>query len=117
MYKRQACETALRRLRPADSFNLLLFNSEVDLFAPQPRAATPENIEQALAFIRNSRIRGGTDLKRALTAALGQTTAGEPYVMLISDGGATEGGVNTGRLAAWYAAVSYTHLDVYKRQV
>jgi Ca-activated chloride channel family protein len=99
-----ACETALRRLRPADSFNLLLFNSEVDLFAPQPRAATPENIEQALAFIRNSRIRGGTDLKRALTAALGQTTAGEPYVMLISDGGATEGGVNTGRLAAWYAA-------------
>ena len=99
-----ACETALRRLRPTDSFNLLLFNSDLNLFAPQPRPATPENIEQALTFIRNSRIRGGTDLQRALTAALAETAVGEPYLMLISDGGATEGAVNTGKLAAWYAA-------------
>ena len=99
-----ACETALRRLRPADSFNLLLFNSEVNLFAPQPRPATPQNIEQALAFIRNSRIRGGTELQRALTAALAQTSTSEPYLMLISDGGATEGAVHNGKLAAWYAA-------------
>jgi Ca-activated chloride channel homolog len=98
------CEAALRRLRPADSFNLLLFNSELNLFASQPRPATPENIEQALGFIRNSRIRGGTDLQRALTAALGQTAGGETYLMLISDGGATEGTVPTGKLAAWYAA-------------
>jgi Ca-activated chloride channel family protein len=99
-----ACETALRRLRSADSFNLLLFNSELNLFAPQPRPATPENVERALTFIRNSRIRGGTDLQRALTAGLGQTAAGETYFMLISDGGATEGIVNSGKLAAWYAA-------------
>ena len=99
-----ACETALRRLRPADSFNLVLFNSAVNLLAPQPRPATPENIEQALTFIRKSRISGGTDLQRALTAALGQTTAGETYLMLVSDGGPTEGTVPTGKLAAWYAA-------------
>jgi Ca-activated chloride channel family protein len=98
-----ACETALRRLRPGDSFNLLLFNSEVSLFAPQPRPATLENIELALAFIRNSRIRGGTNLERALTAALAQTTS-EPYFVLIGDGGATEGMVHNGKLAAWYAA-------------
>jgi Ca-activated chloride channel homolog len=97
-----ACETALRRLRPTDSFNLLLFNSEVNLFAPEPRPATPDNVEQALAFIRNSRIRGGTDLQRALTAALAQSAPGEPYLMLISDGGATEGTVHSGKLAAWY---------------
>jgi Ca-activated chloride channel family protein len=99
-----ACETALRRLRPTDSFNLLLFNSELKLFAPQPLPATPQSIEQALAFIRNSRIRGGTDLQRALTAALSQTTVSEPYLMLISDGGATEGVAPSGKLAAWYAA-------------
>jgi Ca-activated chloride channel family protein len=99
-----ACETALRRLRPADSFNLVLFNSAVNLLAPQPRPATPENIEQALTFIRKSRISGGTDLQRALTAALGQTAATEAYLMLVSDGGATEGTVHTGKLAAWYAA-------------
>ena len=72
----------------------------MSLFAPQPRPATPPNIEQALAFIRNSRIRGGTDIERALTSALGQTTAGEPYFMLIGDGGATEGTVHTGKLGA-----------------
>jgi Ca-activated chloride channel family protein len=99
-----ACEAALRGLRPADSFNLLLFNSELSLFAPQPRPATAPNIEQALAFIRNSRIRGGTDLQRALAAGLAQAGASEPYLMLISDGGATEGIVHNGKLAAWYAA-------------
>jgi Ca-activated chloride channel family protein len=108
-----ACENTLRRLRPSDSFNLLLFNSEVNAFAPQPRPATPANIEQALAFVRNSRIRGGTNLQRALTAALAQTgvqnSAGEPYIMLIGDGGATEGIVQNGKLAEWYAGQCAKH--------
>ncbi|MBV9504308.1 MAG: VWA domain-containing protein [Acidobacteriia bacterium] len=99
-----ACETALHRLKRTDSFNLMLFNSEVSRFAPQPRPATPENIEQALDFIRNSRIRGGTDLKKALAAALAQPMSGEGYVLLISDGGATQGLVQNAKLAAWYAA-------------
>ena len=99
-----ACEAALRRLRPGDRFNLLLFNSELNIFSPQPRPATTANIEQALTFVRNSRIRGGTDLQHALTAALAQTAAGEPYLMLITDGGVTEGTVSNGKLAAWYAA-------------
>jgi Ca-activated chloride channel family protein len=98
-----ACETALRRLRPTDSFNLVLFNSQANRFAPQPRTATPENIEQALDFIRKSQIRGGTNLRDALAAALTQTAPGERYLMLISDGGATAGIVQTGKLAAWYA--------------
>lgn len=98
-----ACETALRRLRPTDSFNLLLFNSQVNRFAPQPRTATPENIEQALDFIRKSQIRGGTNLQDALAGALNTVGPGERYLILISDGGATAGSVQTGKLAAWYA--------------
>jgi Ca-activated chloride channel family protein len=98
------CEEALRRLRPSDMFNLLLFNSELNLWSPQPLPATLANLEQALAFIRNSRIRGGTDLRRALTAALAQQASGEEYLLLISDGGATENLINSGKLAAWFAA-------------
>ncbi len=99
-----ACEAALRRLRRSDSFNLLLFNSELSLFSPRPRPATLANVEQALTFIRHSRIRGSTDLRRALAAAMAQPATGEPYVILISDGGATEGTIQNGKLAAWYAA-------------
>ncbi len=104
-----ACEIALKRLRPTDSFNLILFNSELALFGPQPRLASPGNVEQALQFVRNSRIRGGTNLQRALASALQQTSANQAYVMLVSDGGATEGAINNGKLAAWYAAEWRTH--------
>jgi Ca-activated chloride channel family protein len=100
----QATETLLKRLRPADRFNLILFNSETSAFRPAPVPATLQNVEAALAFIRNSDIRGGTDLQKALTAALAQTTqgSGESYVVLVSDGGATAGTVNNGHLAKWY---------------
>ena len=104
-----ACEIALKRLRPTDSFNLILFNSELALFGPQPRLASQGNVEQALQFVRNSRIRGGTNLQRALASALQQTSANQSYVMLVSDGGATEGAINNGKLAAWYAAEWRTH--------
>ena len=60
---RRLCGASGRR----DSFNLLLFNSELSLFSPQPRPATPPDIwSRRCAFIRNSRIRGGTDLQQAL---------------------------------------------------
>ena len=100
-----ACETTLRRLRTRDFFNLLLFNSVVEPFSAQSRPATPANIEQALAFIRKRLIRGGTDLPRALASALAQRArTTETYLALITDGGASEGAVQNGRLANWFAA-------------
>jgi Ca-activated chloride channel family protein len=99
-----ACEAALRSLRPTDSFQLLLFNSDVTPFSPAPTPATTANVERALAFIRNSRIRGGTDLQAALARGLAQPTSGEPYLLLISDGGATAGIIQPGKLAAWFTA-------------
>ena len=101
-----AFETALRRLRPIDSFNVLLFNSTVSTFAPRPLDASTANVERALAFVRKSDIRAGTDLRSALAAALPQTadsTAAERYIVLISDGGATEGIVRNSKLSGWFA--------------
>lgn len=96
-----ANEQLLRGLRPQDSFNLLLFNSTVSAFEPKPVRATPANVERALEFIRNSRIRGGTHLQAALDAALAQSKP-DTYVVLLTDGGPTEGTLATGKLAAWY---------------
>lgn len=100
----QALETLLRTLRPSDRFNLLLFNTEMNWFAKQPGVADRATMEKALAFVRSSSLRGGTNLQQALDAALTQTSSGEgdKYLVLLSDGDATRGPINNAKLAAWY---------------
>jgi Ca-activated chloride channel family protein len=103
----QALETLLRTLEPLDRFNLILFNSQSQPFQPSPVAADSAGVERALDFVRSSRLRGGTDLQRALDASLQQCSATEtrnPYLILLSDGGATRGTIQNGKLAAWYRA-------------
>ncbi len=99
----QALERILHSLKPADKFNLLLFNTTLTPFAPSPVAASPDQVEKALAMIRASRLRGGTDLQKALDAALTQSGP-DTYLVLLSDGEATRGLVQNGKLAEWYAA-------------
>jgi Ca-activated chloride channel family protein len=99
----QALERLLHSLSPADHFNLLLFNTNVTPFSPGAVTATPDQVEKALAFIKGSSLRGGTDLQKALDAALPQSAA-DSYIVLLSDGGATRGIIQNGKLAAWYAA-------------
>jgi Ca-activated chloride channel family protein len=101
----QALETLLRTLQPTDSFNLILFNSQTQNLQASPGAADSGGIQRALDFVRGSRLRGGTDLQRALDAGLQQctgATTGNPYLVLLSDGGATRGTIQNGKLAAWY---------------
>ncbi len=102
----QALESLLRTLRPSDRFNLLLFNNQVQTFQPAAVAAEPATVQHALDFVRSSRLRGGTDLQRALQTGLQQCSASggaSSYLILLSDGGATRGPVQNGRLASWYA--------------
>jgi Ca-activated chloride channel family protein len=101
----QALEALLHALLPTDSFNLLLFNNQTQLFQPAPIVAESGGIQRALDFVRASRLRGGTDLQHALHAALQQcsgSASGNPYLVLFSDGGATRGTIQNGKLAAWY---------------
>lgn len=98
-----ALETLLRALRPGDKFNLLLFNSEVEALAPAPVAADPAAIDKAIAFVRNSRLRGGSDLARALSAGLKQRSGSEPYLVLLSDGDPTRGAIKNAKITAAYA--------------
>ena len=113
----QALETLLRTLQPTDSFNLILFNSQAQLFQPAPVAADAGGIQRALDFVRASKLRGGTDLQHALEGALKQcsgATSGNPYLVLLSDGGATRGTIQNGKLAAWYEA-NWKHLPEPQR--
>ena len=101
----QALETVLRGLRPADRFNVLLFNNTVTNFQPTPVAASPDQVQKALDFVKSSRIRGGTDLQQALEAGLKQAEGehdAQVYLTLVSDGGSTRGLVANGKLGAWF---------------
>jgi Ca-activated chloride channel homolog len=100
----EALEKLLRSMRPADHFNVLLFNTQVSAFRPAMTSGDPAEVQQALDFIRNSRIRGGTDLQRALESGLALCNAPNSYVVLLSDGGANRGIILNGKLAAWYSA-------------
>jgi Ca-activated chloride channel family protein len=61
-------------------------------------------VQRSLDFVRASRLRGGTNLQKALQEALRESNAsgGNSYLVLLSDGGATEGQIRNAKLAALY---------------
>ena len=103
-----ALDKLLRSLRPTDSFNVLLFNSEVTKFSPANVKAAPDVVDKALAFVRASRLRGGTNLAAALKGALEASAAApaeESYIILFSDGNATRGvNIQNVKIADWYSS-------------
>jgi Ca-activated chloride channel homolog len=84
---------------------VLSFNTETTLFAAAPVGGDRAAVEKALDFVRAGRLRGGTDVQRALGAALDQSQlgAGERYIVLLGDASATSGTIGNAQLAAWYA--------------
>jgi len=101
----EAMQKVLRSLSGDDHFNLLMFNSKVTAFQPALSGATPVSLQKATDFVRASRLRGGTDLQRALEAGLAQCAPGSAnnYLVLLTDGSATRGPIVSGKLSAWYA--------------
>ncbi|HEX6804576.1 MAG TPA: VIT and VWA domain-containing protein [Terriglobales bacterium] len=99
----EAFETLLHTLHPADGFALVLFNSETQVLPLG--SANAANAQRAIEFVRASRLRGGTDLQKALATGLQQAAlpdARNTYLVLLSDGGATRGPIQNGKIAAWY---------------
>jgi Ca-activated chloride channel family protein len=99
-----ALESLLAAMKPADRFNLLVYNETLTPFAPAPVAAATDSAEKALAFLRAQELRGGTNVQAALDAALAQSFTDDPYIVVLSDLGATRGILENGKLAEWYAA-------------
>jgi Ca-activated chloride channel homolog len=65
-----ALKMALRRLPPADSFNVIRFNHTTDALFPDARAATPQNLALAERYVGGLRADGGTEMLPALQLAL-----------------------------------------------
>lgn len=88
----EAMELFLQSLTPADTFNLILFNDEINQFSKDPVKASPQTIEQSLGFIRAAYMTGGTDLLTALAAANKAASSlprGERAIVMVTDGNPT----------------------------
>jgi Ca-activated chloride channel homolog len=88
----EATDFFLHSLSEQDEFNLILFNNETILFKEKPGSATAENVENAIQFVKDEALGGGTNLKKALQTAITQTkffSGGEPNIVLISDANPT----------------------------
>src|ERR1035437_6441689 len=97
----------LETLGPEDKFNLLLYNTKVESFKPAPVKADLASTKAAIEWLRQSHLRGGTDLQKALQEGLTQCSrtdsAGATALVLLTDGETTRGLIQTGKLADWYA--------------
>jgi Ca-activated chloride channel family protein len=101
-----AAAKLLENLGPEDRFNLLLFNTKVDSFKPAPVKADLASVKAAMDWLRQSHLRGGTDLQKALESGLNQFSETSPgaALVLLSDGETTRGIIKSGKLADWYSA-------------
>lgn len=59
------------KLNPGDTFNVLGFANRVNPLWPEPRPFTPQNRQEAEAFVKGLQANGGTQLLHAVQGALG----------------------------------------------
>jgi len=72
---KEAMKLALDGLHPRDTFNLITFAGDTHLLFPQPVAATAENLALAQKFLADRRGSGGTEMMKAIRAALAPSGA------------------------------------------
>jgi Ca-activated chloride channel family protein len=72
---KETMKLALDNLYPTDTFNLITFAGDTRILFPQPVAATPENLKKAQDFLGSSSGFGGTEMMKAIKAALDPSDA------------------------------------------
>jgi Ca-activated chloride channel homolog len=67
---KETMRLALEDLNPSDTFNLITFSGDTAILFPEPVPATKENLEKALKFLEWHVGEGGTEMMKAVRAAL-----------------------------------------------
>ncbi|HWP43048.1 MAG TPA: VWA domain-containing protein, partial [Blastocatellia bacterium] len=67
---KEAMKLALDGLYPQDTFNLITFAGDTHILFPEPVPATRENLARAQKFLASRRGGGGTEMMKAIRAAL-----------------------------------------------
>lgn len=67
---KETMKLALDNLYPSDTFNLITFAGDTNVLFPQPVRATKANLAKAQAFLQSRSGGGGTEMMKAIKAAL-----------------------------------------------
>lgn len=97
----QGIRRLLESLHADDHFDLVVYDSDVELFRNDLQPATPENIQLAVQWADALKPQGGTNISEGLTAALRLTAGGErpAWVLFLTDGLPTAGEIQEKRIA------------------
>ena len=85
---KEAMKSAIDGLNPRDTFNLITFAGDTHVLFPKPVVATRENLRLAQDFLADRRGGGGTEMMKAIRAALDPTDSQEHLriVCFMTDG-------------------------------
>lgn len=72
---KETMKLALDGLYPQDTFNLITFSGDTNILFPKPVPATGENLAKAQAFLASRSGSGGTEMMKAVRAALDPSDA------------------------------------------
>jgi Ca-activated chloride channel family protein len=72
---KETMKLALDSLYPADTFNLITFAGDTHVLFPEPVPANPDNLRKAQAFLASRSGGGGTEMMKAIKAALDPSDA------------------------------------------
>lgn len=72
---KETMHLAMEGLNPQDTFNLITFAGDTHVLFPKPVPATPENLAVAKQFLSQRSSGGGTEMMKAIAAALDPTDA------------------------------------------
>jgi Ca-activated chloride channel family protein len=67
---KETMKLALDNLNPSDTFNLITFAGDTSILFPEPVPATSANLRKAKAFLSSQSGAGGTEMMKAIEAAL-----------------------------------------------
>lgn len=93
---KEALKKALGELRPEDTFNIIAFTRETELFESDAVSATPDNIRRAKDYVDAIKIGAGTNISGALDLAL--RMSGISFIYVMSDGEPNGGIEDFGKL-------------------
>ena len=69
---KEVMRKALAAMRPDDAFNVVTFAGDTHVLWPELRGASKENVEAAMKWLAEARSGGGTEMMKAIDAALVQ---------------------------------------------